>query len=396
MFGKGFSSRNLSRDARLTLALLAAATASQAQSSGTSCSTAIEIDPDATHRRETSSESGASFYKVTPGAAGVLTLEVSAPGDPADRPVIHLLGSSCDPPGGEGEDFTSIRTAPTWVAVEVLAGEPLYFELTPENVEKSLPALKLRAAFVSDLGTPDEEVEPGGDSADTCGTGSTGLGSSDFEADRYVEFLEDIDEWDFDVLNGLHDGPGVVLVRAAGADLDAELFAGSACAESLGQSELLDAGDRIGAVSYAGHHRLVLSSHDGSAGEYTLSFKFFALCAVGELDDHGDGFLCATALASEGETAGEIANGLADDGDVFTFSLPGQRTIAIETSGDTDTYGVLYDKDGQRLSGDDDSGDSSNFRITKTLAAGRYFVRVEGAGAAEGEYELVLDFDAQG
>ncbi len=117
------------------------------------------------------------------------------------------------------------------------------------------------------------------------------------------------------------------------------------------------------------------------------------LCRKGEVDDHGDSFSCATFLSPGQETAGEVRNGWGDDDDIFLVVLGGSRgsrlwTLAIETSGDVDTFGGLYDRSGQRLASGDDGGSGANFRIVKTLTPGAYFVRVEGRHGAEGAYRL--------
>ncbi|MCP4660514.1 MAG: hypothetical protein GY856_34370 [bacterium] len=107
-------------------------------------------------------------------------------------------------------------------------------------------------------------------------------------------------------------------------------------------------------------------------------------------DDHGETAACASPLDLDRRAAGEIRNGWGDDEDFFTFLLSTTRTVRIETRGETDTFGGLYDRFGHRLARADDGGRAGNFRIVKTLGPGRYFVRVEGIGGAEGRYALDL------
>jgi len=111
-----------------------------------------------------------------------------------------------------------------------------------------------------------------------------------------------------------------------------------------------------------------------------------------EADDHADSTACATAfdLAAGRRLAGEIGNRWHDDSDLFRFVLDAPATIDVTTRGHTDTFGVLHDRSGQRLTANDDGGEGRNFRIVRTLLPGRYFVRVEGAGGAEGAYELSI------
>ncbi|MCP4657686.1 MAG: hypothetical protein GY856_19950 [bacterium] len=125
----------------------------------------------------------------------------------------------------------------------------------------------------------------------------------------------------------------------------------------------------------------------------SLHAKLHELCRWGEIDDHGDSFTCATLLSPGQDMVGEIRNGWGDDGDVFRFVLGSPqetklRTLAIETIGDLDTFGALYDRSGQQLEKGDGGGNGSNFRIVRTLGPGTYFVRVEGRDGAEGLYAL--------
>ena len=117
----------------------------------------------------------------------------------------------------------------------------------------------------------------------------------------------------------------------------------------------------------------------------------FAACRSGERDDHGDESICATSLGLPQSLRGTITNSWGDDRDCFVFALADWSTIAIESSGGTDVDGALYDSDGVRVAVDEDSGELDNFRITKTLPPGRYYVHVEGGDRAEGEYVISAD-----
>lgn len=134
-----------------------------------------------------------------------------------------------------------------------------------------------------------------------------------------------------------------------------------------------------------------------SAGEgRSLRSRLHELCQRGEVDDHGDSLACATFLSPGQNGVGEIRNGWGDDNDVFLFTLGGSPgtslwTLEIETSGDIDTFGVLYDRSGQRLEKGGHGDRGNNFRIVRTLGPGTYFVRVEGRQGAEGFYALNVD-----
>ncbi len=142
-------------------------------------------------------------------------------------------------------------------------------------------------------------------------------------------------------------------------------------------------------VAREGRFRLLSSS---SASEVVAPrLELPALCRPVGLDDHPDTFGCATPLELDRSVMGEIGNDWSDDADTFALTLNTMRTVAIETTGSTDTYGGIYDRFGRLLAADDDGGEGNNFRLIKTLVPGRYFIRVEGSNRAEGAYDLVLE-----
>lgn len=134
----------------------------------------------------------------------------------------------------------------------------------------------------------------------------------------------------------------------------------------------------------------------GEGEDRSLHSKLHELCRSGEVDDHGDSFTCATWLSPGRDMVGEIGNGWGDDDDFFQFRLGDADatklwTVEIETIGDLDTFGGLYDRDGQRLEVGDEGGNGANFRIARTLDPGIYFVRVGGRDGSEGSYRLRVE-----
>ena len=94
-------------------------------------------------------------------------------------------------------------------------------------------------------------------------------------------------------------------------------------------------------------------------------------------------------MAFPSNTAASIASGT--DVDVFKFTLTSSRSVTLRTSGALDTYGTLYNGSGTYLTEADDTTTDYNFRITRTLTAGTYYLVVEGYDASEvGAYSVVL------
>ena len=83
----------------------------------------------------------------------------------------------------------------------------------------------------------------------------------------------------------------------------------------------------------------------------------------------------------------------AGDVDYWQFTLTESGVVTLETSGSTDTLGLLLNGIGVPLVEDDDSGASLNFQIQETLPAGTYYIRVTGYTGDVGDYTLSLDFE---
>ena len=112
-------------------------------------------------------------------------------------------------------------------------------------------------------------------------------------------------------------------------------------------------------------------------------------------DDHGDTFDAATVVSVPSTTAGELEAG--GDKDYFRLSIASDATLAVETTGSTDTFGTLFDDGKASLETNDDGGTGTNFRIERDVDAGTYYVEVRGYGSSTtGEYELSVSSAARG
>ena len=109
----------------------------------------------------------------------------------------------------------------------------------------------------------------------------------------------------------------------------------------------------------------------------------------GGTDDHGDTFGAATPVSVPSTTTGELEEG--GDRDYFRLVLDAAATLAVETTGGTDTYGTLFDGNEATLERNDDGGAGRNFSITRAVQAGTYYVEVRGFGSSTtGSYALVV------
>ena len=101
--------------------------------------------------------------------------------------------------------------------------------------------------------------------------------------------------------------------------------------------------------------------------------------------DGNDTAETATPITADTAVSGSITP--ADDVDYYRIVLSSRAQVVIETTGSTDTAGVLEDSDGTQLTSDDNGGTGSNFRILRTLETGTWYIRV--AGSATGDYSLL-------
>lgn len=133
-----------------------------------------------------------------------------------------------------------------------------------------------------------------------------------------------------------------------------------------------------------GHYRLVAEMDvDGQDRQYTSNTLVH--------DDHGDSTDDATEVGVPSVTTGWLER---YDADYFRLELAGSGALTAYSESWMDAEGRLLDEDGAFIASDSDSGADWNFRISRDLDAGTYFVRVAGYRGAQGDYTLHLEFEA--
>ncbi len=124
----------------------------------------------------------------------------------------------------------------------------------------------------------------------------------------------------------------------------------------------------------------VISNTPGATGDYVL--RLYATA-----DNHGNTRAAATSVFSHSDTSGVIYSG--SDEDYFSFTVTA-GSVTIQTTGNTDTLGWLYNSAGTQLATSDDDGTGRNFQIVQTLNAGTYYVRVGSFQTRVGPYTLQI------
>ena len=104
--------------------------------------------------------------------------------------------------------------------------------------------------------------------------------------------------------------------------------------------------------------------------------------------DHGNDRASATTVGIPSTTAGTITAG---DRDYFRIDVSQAGSLRLRTTGNTDTYGTLFDSGGSKITEDDDSGPPRrNFLIVRgSVDVGTYYLEVRGWGQrTAGDYTL--------
>jgi hypothetical protein len=119
-------------------------------------------------------------------------------------------------------------------------------------------------------------------------------------------------------------------------------------------------------------------------GTYSLTVKI-----PDNQDDHGNTIGTATPVQVNVNVAGNIEIG--EDDDYFKFSVNTSGAYQIETFGNTDTLGELYDSNYQLIATNDD-GINTNFRMVQGINADQiYYIKVRPySRAGTGHYTLLI------
>ena len=194
-------------------------------------------------------------------------------------------------------------------------------------------------------------------------------------------------------------------VQATDADADGISIAANALALNGGTISLASDSATAAALAHAGvgtdDTRKVdgstdVAEHGNSREQATL--LVLSTRTTGEVGETGtdDDFRAGVATEQSAEVAGALEQ--AGDGDYFRVEVAEAGRLTVETTGTTDTVGVLQGATGQTLTEDDDGGTAPNFRVERQVQAGTYYVAVTGGDSEPGVglYTLAVRFTPVG
>ncbi|MCB4747263.1 MAG: pre-peptidase C-terminal domain-containing protein, partial [Sulfurovum sp.] len=150
---------------------------------------------------------------------------------------------------------------------------------------------------------------------------------------------------------------------------------------------------RISQIVTAGTYYIKVKYYFASKiGSYSLVTRFALQADVS--DDHGNTKETATLIDPNSTTSGSIDK--AGDNDWFKIIIPSEGgVLTVHATGSGDTVGELLDTNGTRLVFNDDVSDTgNNFKISKFVTAGTYYVRVRNYNnqVAGNGYTLISQF----
>lgn len=374
--------------ALLILLLLAgASTPWPAAATSKSCGAAELVPLNSTFRDQREEPKGTDLLRLIFPSAGVAMLHSSSPANEKTQPHLSFLGDSCTGGGG----YAVIRQTPAGLLLRILAPGPHFLTVSPENPDKPLGYYKLQTAFATAPAWPDEVISLDVDPPESCAAeGFPSFSSEPLAENCFIELhrqgwqTKDVDPIDCDVVGGGFAEPGILVIEAPDP-LQATLYAGTDCGPEDRRAEgtLGDGGAFVAAPIHAGDYRLDLQLFQASS--YAVGLKYYAICGLGERDDHLDVPLCATPLEVGSNVAGMMGDAYRDDEDYFTFTVAAQDRVKIDVRSEESVLLALYDEDGQHLASRKCSKGCAK-RIVRTLGEGRYYLGVSSSATAMGGY----------
>ena len=159
---------------------------------------------------------------------------------------------------------------------------------------------------------------------------------------------------------------------------------------------LSSSGSELASNDDDGENRNFQISHSVSAGTYYVRVRHYSTgtgdYSISSSFDGGSHYYGSIlnlddSLKSSIDSAGEE--------DLYRVMVTESGTLTVHSTGDTDVYGHLLSSSGSELASNDDGGQSTNFRISHSVSAGTYYVRVRHYDSTEtGDYTVHSSFTA--
>ena len=132
-------------------------------------------------------------------------------------------------------------------------------------------------------------------------------------------------------------------------------------------------------------------SHSVSAGTYYVRVRHYNNGGTGNYGITSR-FVEPSRLPLNGSLEGSID--VVGEEDEYQITVTDSGWLTVFSTGSVDLYGRLLDSSGNELASDDDGGEDTNFRISHSVSAGTYYVRVRHYdNSGTGNYGITSRFE---
>ena len=151
-----------------------------------------------------------------------------------------------------------------------------------------------------------------------------------------------------------------------------------------------DSGNQLASNDDGGEDTNFRFSRSVSAGTYYVRVRHYDNSGTGNYGITSR-FVEPSRLPLNGSLEGSI-DALGEE-DVYQITVTDSGTLTVYSTGSMDLYGRLLDDSGNQLASNDDGGEDTNFRFSRSVSAGTYYVRVRHYdNSGTGNYGITSEF----
>ena len=183
---------------------------------------------------------------------------------------------------------------------------------------------------------------------------------------------------------------GALTLNLTGLSSDANLTLLNSSGKVLKTSANKKSADEaIATALAAGDYLVKVAPADGGKG--IANNTYYNLSNYFQEETAGSSFATSVELISDGTVHGWVGSGNKDD--YYTFELQASTAVTLDLTGMNSNVNLyLYDRKNKQQAASAKSGNSDE-SITKTLAAGKYYVKATLAGKENTDYILNFNID---
>ncbi len=358
-----------------SIAVICLSSIALADDHGNSTSSATRVNASSTTSGSIERARDYDYFRIDVPSAGTLTVNSTGSLDTYGY-LLNSSGSTItrNDDSGSGTNFRMLRA--------VTAGT--YYIKVRAYSSRGTGSYRFVSSFASSGGGSSNSDDHGNSisSATRVNSSSTTSGS--------IERARDYDYFRIDIPSS-----GTLTVNSTGS-LDTYGYLLNSSGSTITRNDDSGSGTNfrmLRAVTAGTYYIKVRAYSSSRTGNYQFISSFASSGGGGSSssDDHGNSTSSATRVNTSSTTTGSIERG--GDYDYFRIDIPSSGTLTVNSTGSFDTYGYLLNSSGATIERDDDDGSSTNFRISRPVTQGTYYVKVRGYSSRRtGSYSFVSFF----